>query len=145
MKFEKDVQKAREFLKELAQELGFGEDSERAERILRSILRVLRRRIPPQEYLDFIAQLPICIKAEAINGWKLSDFPDKSIKRVEDFVAAAMQEDKRSAEHDFGSAEEARELVRKIFAFLKRHISEGEMKDLIADLPEHLKTFVEEA
>jgi len=64
---------------------------------------------------------------------------------VEDFVAAAMREDSRAAEHDFGSTEEARELVRKTFAFLKRHISEGEMKDLIADLPEHLKTFVEEA
>ncbi|SMC08888.1 DUF2267 domain-containing protein [Nitratiruptor tergarcus] len=144
MRFEKDVQKAREFLKELAQTLGI-EDSERAERILRAVLRVIRRRIAPQEYLDFIAQLPICIKAEAINGWKMSEFPDKSIKRVEDFVAAVKEEDNRAAQHDFGDMDEATELVRKTFAFLKRHISEGEMKDLIADLPEHLKTFVEEA
>lgn len=41
MRFEKDVQKAREFLKEMAHDLGFGDDSDRADRVFRAVLRVL--------------------------------------------------------------------------------------------------------
>jgi len=140
MRFEKDVQKAREFLKEMAHDLGFGDDSDRADRLFRAVLRVLRRRISPQEYLDFIAQLPICLKAEAVNGWDLNEFPDKSIKHVEDFVKAAMEADSRAAAHDFG--EDPKETVRRLFAFLKKHISEGEIKDVAAELPEEIKEFV---
>ena len=144
MNFEKDVQKARIFLKELGEELGA--DERKADRMLRAVLRVLRRRISPQEYLDFIAQLPICIKAEAINGWTLNEFPDKSIKKVEDFVKAVMEEDRQAAHKDFGDdMEEAKEKIRKIFAFLKKHISEGEIKDVEAELPEAIKEFIEEA
>ena len=140
MRFEKDVQKAREFLKEMAHDLGFGDDSDRADRVFRAVLRVLRRRVSPQEYLDFIAQLPICLKAEAINGWDLSEFPDKSIKHIDDFLAAAKAADNRAAEHDFG--DDAKETLRRLFAFLKKHISEGEIKDLAAELPEEIKEFV---
>ena len=140
MRFEKDVQKAREFLKEMAHDLGFGEDSERADRVFRAVLRVLRRRVSPQEFLDFIAQLPICLKAEAVNGWNLNEFPDKSIKHVDDFIKAAMETDNRAAAHDFG--EDPKETVRRLFAFLKKHISEGEIKDLAAELPEEIKEFL---
>ncbi len=144
MNFEKDVQKARVFLKELGEQLGV--DERKADRMLRAVLRVLRRRISPQEYLDFIAQLPICIKAEAINGWTLNEFPDKSIKKVEDFVKAVMEEDRQAAQKDFGEdLEEAKEKIRKIFAFLKKHISEGEIKDVEAELPEAIKEFIEGA
>ena len=144
MNFEKDVQKARIFLKELGEQLGV--DERKADRMLRAVLRVLRRRISPQEYLDFIAQLPICIKAEAINGWTLNEFPDKSIKKVEDFVKAVMEEDRQAAQKDFGEdLEEAKEKIRKIFAFLKKHISEGEIKDVEAELPEAIKEFIEGA
>ncbi len=83
MNFEKDVQKAHEFLKELAVILGCKDEKRRAERVFRAVLRVLRRRVSPQEYMDFISQLPMCIKAMAIDGWKLSSFPDKSIKSAE--------------------------------------------------------------
>ncbi len=146
MNFEKDAQKARVFLKELAHELGIGDDERRADRMLRALLRVLRRRIAPQEYLDFIAQLPICIKAEAINGWTLNEFPDKSIKHLDDFVKAVMEEDKRAAQKDFGNDPQgAKEKIKAIFRFLKKHISEGEMKDIAAELPEEIKEFVEEA
>lgn len=142
MKWEKDLHKTRVFLKELAEELGVGEDVERADRILRATLAVLRRRVSPQEFLDFIAQLPLCIKAEAVNGWKIEEFPDKSIKRVEDFVEVVMQEDKRLATHDLETPQKAKELLQKLFGFLKKQVSEGEIKDLASELPEEIKEFV---
>ncbi len=145
MKYEKDLQKTLGFLKELAGELGFGDDKQKADRVLRSLLFVIRRRISPQEYLDFIAQLPICIKAEAINGWDMNDFPDKSIKHLDDFIKAVMEADNRAAMHDFENEEKAKEIVAGIFRFLKKHISEGEIKDVAAEMPEEVKEFILQA
>ncbi len=141
MKWEKDLHKTREFLKELATYMEI-DDSERANRILRAVLHVLRRRISPQEFLDFIAQLPLCIKAEAINGWHIDSFPDKTIKKLDDFINAVIEEDKRLAQHDFGDRKQAQEMIKKLFGFLKAHISEGEMKDVVAELPEEIKDFI---
>ena len=126
----------------MATELGFGEDKARAERVLRCTLRVLRKRVAPQEYLDFIAQLPICIQAEAIQGWKLSLFPDKSIKHLDDFAKGVMEEDSRVAYHDFEDPDKAKSILRALFRFLKKHVSEGEMKELADNLPEDIKEFI---
>ncbi|WP_281951910.1 DUF2267 domain-containing protein [Nitrosophilus kaiyonis] len=143
MNFEKDVQKAHEFLKELSQEIGCAGDERRAGRVLRAVLRVLRRRVSPEEYMDFIAQLPMCIKAMAVDGWKLSSFPDKNIKSAEDFIKAVMDEDKRASENDFGDEEQANDIVKKVFHFLKKHISSGEVKDMEAELPKAVKELIE--
>lgn len=145
MNFEKDVQKAHEFLKELAGAIGAEGDERKAGRVLRAVLRVLRRRISPEEYLDFIAQLPMCIKAMAVDGWKLSSFPDKNIKNADDFIRAVMEEDKRAAENDFGDEESAKEIVKKVFHFLKEHISSGEIKDMEAELPKAIQELIESA
>ena len=142
MKWEKDLHKTRVFLKELAEAMGIGEDVDRADRILRATLAVLRRRVSPQEYLDFIAQLPLCIKAEAVNGWDIDKFPDKSIKKLDDFIVAIIAEDKRLADHDLKDGETAKDLVQRLFGYLKKQVSEGEMKDLAAELPEEIKEFV---
>ncbi|BCD59468.1 MULTISPECIES: DUF2267 domain-containing protein [unclassified Nitratiruptor] len=144
MHFEKDVQKTKEFLKEFAQVAAL-EDIQQANRIVRAVLRVLRRRVAPQEYLDLLAQLPICIKAEGVEGWRLSEFPDKSIRKLKNFIEAVMKED-RGSHKDFGDdPERAKALVKEFFAFLKRHISSGEIEDLAAELPEEIKKFVQEA
>ncbi len=145
MRWEKDLHKTRVFLKELAQALEVQEDTDKADRILRAVLAVLRRRVSPQEFLDFIAQLPLCIKAEAVNGWDIDKFPDKSIKKLDDFIEAIREEDKRLAEHDLGDFQQTKELVQKLFGFLKQHISEGEIKDLAAELPEEIKEFILQA
>ncbi len=145
MNFEKNAQVGNAFLKEVAIELGHPEDIKRAGRVLRSTLRVLRRKISPEEYLDFISQLPMCIKAVAVDGWKLNQFPDRSIRNVEDLIEAVMDEDARSAENDFGDENEAKEAVGGVFRVIKRHISEGEMEDLEAELPKIIKDFIQKS
>ncbi|WP_200763118.1 DUF2267 domain-containing protein [Nitrosophilus alvini] len=145
MNFEKNAQVGNEFLKEVAIELGHPGDINRGGRVLRSVLRVLRRKISPDEYLDLISQLPMCIKAVAVDGWKLTEFPDKSIKNVDDFIKAITEEDKRSADNDFGDENQAKEAVKAVFRVIKKHVSEGEIKDLEAELPKVIKEFIEEA
>jgi uncharacterized protein (DUF2267 family) len=148
MKYEKDLQKTMNFLKELAIELGFGEDKpakQKADRILRSVLYAIRKRVVPSEYLEFISQLPICIKAEAVNGWDLDKSPDKSIKHLDDFIEAAISADRNTAAKDFEDKEKAKEIIKKVFNFLKAHTSEGEIKDLAAQMPEEIKEFILQA
>ncbi len=59
------------FLKEYAREMNLGEDTEKAGRIFSSIMHALRDIISPQESLQFIAQLPMFLKAVYVNGWSM--------------------------------------------------------------------------
>ncbi len=145
MNFEKYVQKGNLFLKELAEELGVPQDKDRAGRILRAVLHALRKRLTPEEYLDLVAQLPMCIKAIAVDGWRIVESPDKSIKDVDDLIHAVMEEDRRTAARDLGNEEHAKEAIKAVIRVIKRHVSDGEIQDMEAELPKHLRRFVEEA
>ncbi len=145
MNFEKYVANGNAFLKELAEELGTPGDKDRAGRILRAVLHALRRRLTPEEYLDLVAQLPMCIKAIAVDGWKIDKPVDKSIKHVDDLVHAVMEEDGRTAPRDLGNEEHAKEAIKAVIRVIKRHVSDGEIKDVEAELPKHLKEFFETA
>ncbi|NPA57897.1 MAG: DUF2267 domain-containing protein [Aquificae bacterium] len=145
MKFEKYVHKGNQFLKELAEELGDPQDKDRAGRVLRAVLHALRKRLTPEEFLDLLAQLPMCVKAIAVDGWRIHESPDKSIKHVDDLVRAVIEEDRRTAAKDFGSEEQAKEAIKAVLRVIKRHVSDGEIKDIEAELPEQLKRFIEEA
>ncbi|WP_457621579.1 DUF2267 domain-containing protein [Persephonella sp.] len=145
MNFEKYVANGNLFLKELAEELGVPGDKDRAGRVLRAVLHALRRRLTPEEFLDLLAQLPMCIKAIAVDGWKISESPDKSIKHVEDLVHAVMEEDRRTAARDLGNEQHAKEAIKAVIRVIKRHVSDGEIKDVEAELPKQLREFIEQA
>jgi len=139
MNFEKYVEKGNLFLKELAEEIGVPGDKERAGRVLRTVLHVLRNRLTLEESFDLISQLPMCIKAIYVDGWKPSPMPDKTIKSVDDFIHAVLEEDRRSAGRDFGNEEHAKQIIKAVFRVIKRHVSDGEIQDVKGDLPKHLK------
>lgn len=143
MNFEKYVEKGNLFLKEVAQEIGVPEDRERAGRILRTVLHVLRDRLTLEESFDLISQLPMCIKAVYVDGWKPKLTPDKSIRTVGDFIDAILEYDQRAAGRDFGNREHALEIVKALFRVIKNHVSDGEIQDLKGDLPHHLKTLLD--
>ena len=145
MNFEKYVANANVFLKELAEELGVPEDKNRAARVLRAVLHALRRRLTPEEFLDLLAQLPMCIKAIAVDGWRIDQSPDKSIKDIDDLVEVVMEEDGRTAPRDLGNEEHAKQAIKAVIRVIKRHVSDGEIKDVEAELPEKIKRFIEEA
>ncbi len=144
MNFEKYVQKGNIFLKDLAQELGDPEDRAKAGRVLRSVLRAFRNRLTHEESMHLLAQLPMCIKAIYVDGWRLSRSPQK-IKHVDEFIKEVMKQDARKAQRDFRDEEDAAEAVRAVFRVIKRHVSDGEVQDIEAELPRQLKTFWEGA
>ena len=144
MNFEKYVQNSNIFLRDLAQELGDPEDRARAGRVLRSVLRAFRNRLTHEESMHLLAQLPMCIKALYVDGWKLSRSPQK-IKHVDEFIKEVMKQDARRAQKDFKNEEDAAEATRAVFRVIKRHVSDGEAQDIEAELPRQLKAFWEGA
>ena len=144
LNFEKHAAKGNEVLKELAIELGDQEDKARAGRILRAVLHALRELVPIEEAFQFIAQLPMTLKALYVDGWHYSPTKNRRIKTIEEFTDEVFEQGGRSAAEDFPSVEATREAVMAVFRVLRRHVSEGEIEDIQGVMPKQLKELWDE-
>jgi uncharacterized protein (DUF2267 family) len=137
MDFNKYAAKGNEFLDELAIELGFPENRKLSGRILRSTLHALRDLIPVEESFQLISQLPFVITALYIEEWKFHK-KGKRIKHVKDFVKKVIHEDFPVGHHDFQTAKDGENAVMAVFKVLRRHVSAGEIDDILATMPKEL-------
>lgn len=137
LNFESHSQKAHEFVKEVATELGNPEDTGHAGRVIRAVFHTIRDMVTPEESMHLIAQLPMYIKAVYIDNWKMSG-GQATVRSQEEMLAELRQKAGRTAERDFGNDETAMQKVEAIFNVLKRHVSAGEINDIKAQLPEPL-------
>lgn len=137
LNFDSYTQKAQEFVKEVATELGNPEDTGHAGRVLTAVFHSVREMITPEESMHLIAQLPMYIKAVYVDNWKISG-KQGSIRSQEEFLEKLREKTGRTAERDFGNDEMAMQKVEAVFNVLKRHVSEGEINDIKAQLPEPL-------
>ena len=142
--FEKYAATGYEFLGKVAKRLGNPEDKDKAFRVTKAVLHALRNRLYPTEFVQLLAQLPMCIKAIAVDGWDFHEKPEK-IKHVDEFIEEVMKEDQRLAHNDFPTKEEALKAIKAVFGAIKEYVSEGEIKDVEAELPQELKKLMEEA
>lgn len=138
LKFNMYAQKASLYVKEVAEELGYPEDKEMALRVLRAVFRTLRNKIPPQESLELIAQLPMLIKALYVDGWTMREEPRK-IRHLEHFLDEVRKQGGATGEYDFGDDFDAEISVKAVFRVLRNHVSEGEMEDITKTLPAELR------
>lgn len=142
--FDQYAQKGRQFIHELAKELGNEENPERAGRILRAVFHTLRIHLPLQESFQLLAQLPMALKGVYVDGWQ--PMKDKSEnKKKYGFVQEVMTACGPYAETDFLDIEDGVTAVKAVFAVLHDHITQGEYDDLKAVLPKELKQLLEEA
>lgn len=134
--FETYAQKGNEFLDLLADELRCPEDIPRALRILRCVMHTVRNNVSPEVSLQFIAQLPMVIKAVYIEGWKLSEVRKKPLPTAEAFIREVLQSESGVlAQHDFAHREEVNRSVRAVFTTVRRYVSDGEWLDVVAVMP----------
>lgn len=139
MNFNKYVQDAEEFISEVAIELGYPNDKPRAARVLRSVLHTFRDRITPAESLQLISQLPMLIKAIYVDGWKIRGGDYSESRNIGDFIEAFREADPQQTHTtDY----EAKEAIQAVFRVLKRHVSQGEIFDIIAVLPAEMKSLL---
>jgi uncharacterized protein (DUF2267 family) len=129
--FEKALQKAHAWLQEVGRELGT-EDPQRAHAALRGVLHALRDRLTVDEAAQLAAQLPVLIRGIYYEGWDPSKVPVK-VRHREDFLALV---EKHLGKMDVVTPEEA---VPAVFAVIRRHVSEGEVEDVLASMPQEIR------
>ncbi|MFZ6010462.1 MAG: DUF2267 domain-containing protein [Bacteroidota bacterium] len=136
MKYEQYAHEAHKFVKEVASELGDPANIDQADRIMVSVLHTLRDLLSPEESLHLISQLPMILKAIYVNGWHLSS--KNRIRSMDEFVECLMLQNPRTAPQDFGHDEKAIERTKAVIRVLRRHVSIGEIKDIVDQLPAEL-------
>lgn len=130
--FDTTLQKSNNWLRELQEELNWGDDRHRAYLALRSTLHALRDRLTPEEAVHLGAQLPMLIRGVYYDGWKLSDMPNK-VRDKNEFLSRIRQDFYNDPTID------PEQIVRAVFSLLSRKVSEGEIKDIRGIMPRELQ------
>jgi len=126
--FDSTLQMTHIWLNEICEELGWARDPHRAYHALRVVLHTLRDRLHPEEAAGLAAQLPLLVRGTFYEGWHPAGKPIKS-HSLHDFLQPVTDafRDERPGRAD--------EVTRGVFTVLKRHITSGEIADIIATLP----------
>src|SRR5882757_4611024 len=129
--FDETLHKTNTWLKEIAQVLG--PDRHRAYHALRAVLHCLRDRLTVDEATQLGAQLPMLVRGIYYEAWHPAKTPEK-IRSREEFLA-------RVGDH-FGKVPsvDTEDAVRAVFQILENHVSPGEIRDVIAVLPQEIRT-----
>ena len=130
------------FLKDYATEMNMPNDRDKAGRILTAILHALRDIIPTEESLQFIAQLPMFLKAVYVNGCNIKKKKPK-IKHMAEFLELVRAYDWPAEANDFEYSDDlAEQYVDVTFIYLRKYVSLGEMEDIRDGLPKNLKRMI---
>ncbi|RKN15359.1 DUF2267 domain-containing protein [Micromonospora musae] len=97
---------------------------------LRTVLHLLRDRMPVQESVEFAQQLPILVRGIYFDGWKPSDVPVKLNR--EDFLYEVRQ----GFPYDVQGGTER--VVQVVLDTLRRHVTQGEWEDVKDTMPRDL-------
>lgn len=128
---DRSVEKTNIWLKELAEELGT-DDRRFAYRVLRAYLHAVRDRLMVDEAAQLAAQLPELVRGIYYEGWVPSRTPT-SDRSVDEFLRRIADEAKLPGETEASYACSAAARL------LRRHVSEGEIDDVVAVFPEELR------
>lgn len=130
--FDRTVQKTNVILKELGDALHM-EDTHDVYLSLRTVLHALRDRLPPGEAAQLAAQLPLLLKGVYFDGWRPSAAPAKIRDRQEflDGIRATLESRMPTVNPD--------RITRAVFALLTEHVSEGEIEQVVGNLPAELR------
>ena len=127
---QRTVQKSIEWLHDLAADLGV--DERTAWRVLRAYLQLLRDRLTVDEAAQLAAQLPHLLRGVFYEGFDPSRQPER-IRDREVFLERLRER------AQLADAEEAANVAAAATRVLRRHITEGEFEDLLAQLPAEIR------
>jgi uncharacterized protein (DUF2267 family) len=129
--FDSTIQQTHIWLKELMAEFGTT-DRHQAYAALRAVLHALRDRLGPDEAAHLGAQLPLLVRGVYFEGWRPAGKPLKS-RSADEFLEpvrqAFWQEQKLTAER----------IASAVFALLARHVTAGEIADIVQALPAEVR------
>lgn len=129
--FQETLDKTAYMIGEVMKEGGWS-DPRHAYLALKVTLHALRDRLPVDEAAQLGAQLPLLVKGMYYEEWDPSDKPLKE-RHLVDFLAHV----KKALRYD--PEMEAERVVRAVFAVLTKHVTSGEVKDVMLSLPGDLR------
>lgn len=125
---ERSMHKTHEWIGDVAVQLGTN-DRRQAYRVLRGFLHLLRDRLPAEEGAHLAAQLPHYLRGVFYEDWRPSDAPqtfrtrEETLRRLIDAATLA-------------GPTEASLALDACCRVLRRHVSEGEVRDVMDNLPD---------
>ena len=129
--FDKTVQTTNAWLKEIMEVTG--PDRHRAYRVLAAVLHALRDRLTVDEAAQLGAQLPILVRGLYYDQWHHPSGKPERLRRKDEFLAEV------AAELGDVKPVNPEQATRAVFSVLERHIAPGEIGDIKATLPAHLR------
>ncbi|MGM5487628.1 MAG: DUF2267 domain-containing protein [Nanobdellota archaeon] len=126
---EKSLHRTNAWIKEVSEELELDKDN--AYLALKAFLNMMRDRLTVEEATDFGAQLPLILRGAYYDKWDPKDKPEK-LDRVA-FISRI---------HSFFNNDpdiDPERLAGGIARVLQKKISEGELKDIRANMPEDIE------
>lgn len=132
---ENSIHKTNEWINEINEELDWN-DEKTAYTALEGTLQLIRDMLTVEEATDFGSQLPLVLRGTYYSNWDPSGTP-KTIDKS-NFVS------KVHAHLGNNPDIEPNVTVRKILDVINKKISEGEVSDVKAQLPEEIQKYWEE-
>ncbi|SCF26215.1 Uncharacterized conserved protein, DUF2267 family [Micromonospora purpureochromogenes] len=130
--FESSLEKTNLMLKDIEQAYGWPkEQRNQSYCALRTVLHLLRDRMPVQESVEFAAQLPVLVRGIYFDGWKPMDVPIKLNR--DDFLL----EVRRHFPYDVEGGTER--VVQVVLDALSRHVTQGQWDDVKDTMPSDLQ------
>jgi uncharacterized protein (DUF2267 family) len=130
--FDSTLQTTNVWLKELSEEMNWGDDRPRSYHALRAVLHALRDRLPIDEVVTLGAQLPMLVRGIYYEGWHPADKPLKArttaafLGHVGECMGPTPGEDPE-------------DVTRAVFGLLSRHVTAGEVKGIVGALSHELR------
>lgn len=140
LNFNQYAKEGNAFLKEYAKKINMPNDTEKAGRILSSILHGLRDIITIEESLQLISQFPMFLKAVYVNKWTTRK--KARVKTMTEFIDLIRELDGVTSLNDFESEDVAENYINSTFMMLRKYVSLGELEDIRTVLPKELKSMV---
>lgn len=128
---DRSAEKAHVWINDVAEELG-SEDPHRAYGVLRAFLHGLRDHLSVDEAAQLAAQLPIFVRGVFYEGWDPSGVPAHA-RDVDHFLRRIAAEARLAGETEASSAATA------AYRVMSHHISAGEARSVLHELPQHLR------
>ncbi|SCL22199.1 Uncharacterized conserved protein, DUF2267 family [Micromonospora pallida] len=133
--FESSLDKTNLILKDIEQAYGWSKDRRNQSfAALRTVLHLLRDRMPVQECVEFSAQLPVLVRGVYFDGWDPSNVPVKLNR--DDFLFEVRQG------FPFDTEGGPEQVVQVVLDTLRRHVTQGEWDDVRATMPSDLARMI---
>lgn len=135
--FEKHIIQTYRWVHEMGLAMGISDQPRQAYQALRSTLRALRDRLPPEEVFQFAAQLPQHLRGIFFEQYTIAAKPDKM--SAKDFLNRIREEGPSQLTIN------PKEIFTATLQVLYQHVSEGELDDIYATMPDDIKQLWDEA